>query len=293
MRLSRLTRDERVARAGRYGGGPGRLLADVPQLGFVVIALTLLLDLALVGQRLSDSRTSEPSPTVASIGPATVKGPTEVNTFGSSETGPMPGTAVAPYVAMRQAELALRAQGEPSAKAAAVVSFTEAQRPSALAKLVAGMPVTDVLIRVQVKGKITDAGTLPIDGPLAPALGRGLARLVASLTADAAANTNQGDTTTNTQIPVNAQQKQAFYDEAATEKAEIAVLASGGPSIYGAVVSGTYASLATYASAAHGVRLVDPADDGVAASAVVPHALAPDDTKTVADLQTLEGLKAP
>ena len=288
----RLSHDERVERAGRYGGGPGRLLADVPQLGFVVIALVLLVNLAVVGQRLGDSRSARAASGTRAPVPATSAGPTEVNIFGSAETGPMPGIAVAPYVAMRQAELALRVAREPGAPAVAVVSFTAAQKPAALAKLLGGRPVSDVVIRVQVRGKITDAGTLRVTGALAPALSRGIAALLTALGADAAANTNQGDTTTNTQIPVNAQQKQAFYDEAATENAEIVVLKAGGPSIYGVVVSGTYSSLAALA-AVRGVRLVDPADDGVAASAVLPHALAPDDTKTVASLETLEGLKAP
>ena len=288
----RLPRDERVARAGRYGGGPARLLADVPQLGFVLIALMLLVDLAVVGQRVGDSRSRRATPVEASPVAANTVGPAEVNIFGSSETGPMPGTTVADYLAMRRAELARRAAGEPNAPAAAVVSFTAAEKPADVAKLLGGRPVSAVLVRVAVRGKVTGAGVLAISGPLGPALSKGIAALVTSLGADAAANTNQGDTTTNTQIPVNAQQKQAFYDEAATEDAEIAVLRAGGPAIYGAVVSGTYSSLAALAGAP-GIRLVDPADDGVSAAKVVPHALAPDDTTTVASLETLEGLKAP
>lgn len=287
----RLGHEERVARAGRYGGGPARLLADVPQLGFVVIALLLLVNLAIVGQRVEDRRTAssvvQPVPVIV---PPT--GPAELDIFGTAQTGPLPGTAVAPYLVRRQAELARRVRREPGALAAAVVSFSAAEKPAAAVRLLAGRPVLAVCLRVQVRGKITDAGVLPVKGALAPALAKGIAAITASLSADAAANTHQGDTTTNTEIPVNAAQKQAFYAEAATENAEIAVLKVGGPAIYGAVVSGSYADLGRLA-ALPDVRLVDPADDPAQPAAIVPHALAPDDLSTVASLETLRGLRAP
>lgn len=270
---------------------PFRLLAELPQLGFVAIGLLLCVALAVVGQRLGD----RPDAAASAANPGGLPAGAAPTGGGSPAVGPTPGTDLAAYLPGRQQELLARAGDGPDDAATAVVSLAAYARPGELAGLLGeGVTLRGVFVHVAVQeaGVVTPtpAGLLSLDPGASPA--DGLARLAEDLERQATDNQRQADSITQIFNPATQEQKDLFLREARVQRLEARTLREGGPCLYGAVLTATAGRLAAL-SVRPGVRLVDPAPEGLDPGRVRARALLPEDRDTVSAPETLPGLGAP
>lgn len=285
--------------------GPFRVLAELPQLGFVILGALICVALAVVGQRLGDTRQAAADANRHGGPPA---GPAAAATAPTAEqaipsvlpdpvVGPVAGTTLADYVPPRLQELRSRAVAAPDAPALAVVSLSAYVPASAVPDLLgAGVRVEAVLVHVPVavagKRSPTPAGVVAVPGDPASALRTGLGRLADDLDRQARDNQGQADSITTIYNPSVQAQKDAFVQEAKVQRLEVATLRGGGPSVYAVLASGPTRALAAVVTRPR-VRLVDLGAEGLVVADAEPHGLLPEDATAVSALERFDGLGAP
>ena len=297
--------DRRILRWFRAGGGsrrfevgPFAVLRAVPQVGFLLIALVLLGDLAYAGHHLAGERapilvdqdghriTSTPTSPAPDDDPAVVAAPTGAI---DPQIGPDPAQDLKTYFSQRHKALRALVAAQERAPVAAVISFTHPVAPADLAKASYGTQITAVLVHVPIAGRTTGAGAVTLGpGPLAQSVAAAVKPAIQPLLDDARNNQSQGDTTVVV-TSADAAQKADYYAEATANTAEAAAYRDGGAYIYAVVTAGSPSLLLGLASHA-GIRLVDPGPVGLPVDKVVPEGIFCEDTTTVSEVVPLEGI---
>ncbi|MHB8452853.1 MAG: hypothetical protein ACYDAQ_20720 [Mycobacteriales bacterium] len=247
------------------GRGLLAVLRDVPQVGFIVIAMLLVAGAA--GSAIDHSQSSAaPGAAVSeSCGLAYA-------VAGSAYVGPPVGTLLASYVAARTALLLRCALAHPDQQVLAVVSLQAPVTPDAAAGIFGPLPLSRVYL--QVPGH--PARSYDVTGPAPQAVTIADTVTATELAADAALQQQQADTVTGTD-PTEVQGKAFLLMIARHERAEAAELRAGCACLYGAVLTSSLAELRALAGAGQ-VRLVDPAPLGTTLSAGTLLPLLPSDT---------------
>lgn len=138
----------------RYGGlRPLAAVRELPQLGFIAIALVLL-----AGTLTAVAR-HEPAPAPPAVEDLLGEGP--VPDKGSRQLGPVVGTPVSDYAAAADATVAAAASADAGQPRTALVSLASYVTPSQAANLLAGLDVQQVYLRSPAGGSL--ATRIPVE----------------------------------------------------------------------------------------------------------------------------------
>lgn len=264
--LARL--DARLAHRGIL-----RVVADLPQLGLLVVGLLLVAGavaaIEVTGDGGSDGSSTNGTTTVATACPVG-------RAAGSAFVGPLGDTALSTYITQQDRNLTACARSSAASRLLAVVSFHDAESPAAASQDLRGVSVGQVF--AQLPANPASPRVLPVTGPQ-----DGSTQLEASIDdaydaaqqaflADRSAQLMFADSVTAA-TPLDVAGKADAQATAAKDALQAAQLRLRCACIYGAVVSGRVADLQALRTSA--VRVIALAPAGTTAGGLTARPLLP------------------
>lgn len=140
--------------------GPLALMREVPQVGFLFIALVFLAGAGTAVTREAAKNRLAQQQSVLVPGPTTATQAPSAD-GGDGTLGPTVGDTVTAYLAAAAKGLAAAAKSSPDTARVALVSFTAYQTPAQVRTMLSGYQVVRVFLRAKAGGK--DAAQLPIE----------------------------------------------------------------------------------------------------------------------------------
>lgn len=239
---------------------PLALVRDLPQVGFIAIAVVLLAGAVTAVTRY------EPGPAPPDVQDVTAVPPSQ----GPERLGPVEGTTAGEYVRAADASVAKAAAGDPATRATALVTLQGYRVAADLPAVLQGVRVRRVYLRSPAGGRY--ASIFPVE------VGTDLLGGLRSGYQQAARNRRVAVTSYVTLVKTSVADKayQALYEELLVgARAEAAAYASGCACAFAALVEGTASSLVAV-RARPGVRAVEVARAVAEAGAVVVTYLFPE-----------------
>lgn len=255
--------DDRFARRG-----PLALLAEVPQLGLLLVALLLVAGggtvVARGGQQAAADR---PQPAAVAQGPPVL--------------GPEAGTPVAQYVSTVRAAAARASQDRPDDERLALVSLTAYATPDKAGEVLAGLDVRRVYLRVPAGPDPTEVLSTDVQDLVGD-----LRRLYTATAARKGKEQQEFLDLARSITPDSPEQErfQAFYEASARASGrEATAYRTGCACLFAVVVRAPVRVLAELPALA-GVRVVELAPPGATVDGVRVRPLVPEQTTVVAPL---------
>jgi hypothetical protein len=255
----------------RYARGPLALVREIPQLGFLFLAVLLLVSGASVLQRRSDDAAGGP-------GRSGIEGPASPGADGDLTLGPVLGDDVPTYLAESQQSLQRRADGADADEPAwAVVSFRSYLGPDQVASTLRDPRAAFVLFRVPPKAGTQAEPSEPI--PVGKDTATGIRSAFAAVARGKLEEAEGFDELARTSENDPAFQE-AYRADAAQRRAEAAVLAKGCACVFAALVRATPKELLALSTVPE-VRVVDLAPAGAELDTLQVRGLLPEEKVTV------------